>query len=175
MKLRAYLAQAMTGYSGYELIQRSKWANGILGQYGIQALDPVVSEGVNPRKKKIQATRKQLAVYWKRDKELIRQAHVVFDLTPDRKSIGVEKELGYARYFLYKPVIRVYSPSTMLTNASIAFFEDDYVAESLHSACRYAVENWGTPWQRLMWRIRLLKCVPQSVYFKSKEWVTCLI
>ena len=59
---------------------------------------------------------------------MIRDAHVVFDLSGGAKSEGCAHEVGYARYFLYKPVVRLYP----FLGSSVARLEDDYIVASLH-------------------------------------------
>lgn len=172
--MRVYTAGAMTGLSGEELVERSLKVGQVLSDHGIEMLDPVACEGVKATKDPTQASFTDLTTYWQRDKELLRQAHVIFDITPERKSEGVSHELGYARYFLYKPVIRVYMNGGMPTKASVAYFEDDLLASSLDEACHVALEMWGTWELRLKWRLRLLRKVPKSIYYKAKEWVNAI-
>lgn len=169
-KLRAYTAAVMSGQPSIEVLERAQNAICVLSQYGIQALDPVTTEGVKPSKKKIDTPYKQMIHHWQRDKQMIREAHVVIDLTPTFKSEGVQHELGYARYFLYKPIIRVFPEWYDLSKGSIAYFEDDVVAFGLIDAAQKIVKHWGTPWKRFVWRFKLLKCVPQAIVFKLKEW-----
>lgn len=170
--MKVYTAGAMTGLSGEELVARSLRVGQVLSDNKIEMLDPVSSEGVQADKKLIQTTFEDLAVYWKRDKELIRQCHVVFDITPERKSEGVSHEIGYARYYLWKPVVRVYMNGGMPTKGSVAYFEDDLLAGSLEEACAVALELWGTPWKRLMWRLEIYnKCLLKAVRYKLGAWV----
>lgn len=170
--MRVYTAGAMTGLSGAELVDRSLLVGQVLSDHGIEVLDPVACEGVKNTPAPTQASFTDLTVFWRRDKEMIRECHVVFDITPDKKSEGVSHEIGYARYFLYKPVIRVYMNGGMPTRASVAYFEDDVLADSLDQACHVALELWGTPWLRLRWKLRQLnRCLLKSIQYKVKEWL----
>lgn len=153
--MRVYTAGAMTGLSGTELVERSLLVGQILSDNGIEILDPVACEGVKPTDKPTQASHADLTGFWKRDKELIRRSHVVFDITPEKKSEGVSHEIGYARYFLYKPVVRVYMNGGMPTTASVAYFEDDILCNSLQAACSLSLQYWGTWWKRFKWRASL--------------------
>lgn len=172
--MRVYTAGAMTGLSGDELVERSLQVGQVLSDHGIEVLDPVACEGVKPTAAPTQASHTDLAIYWRRDKELIRRAHVIFDITPEKKSEGVAHEIGYARYFLYKPVIRVYMNGGMPTKASVAYFEDDVLVSSLDEACHIALGMWGTPWLRIKWRLKLLQKVWKSIYYKGKEWINAI-
>lgn len=175
MSLRCYTAGAMTGLSGEELVERSLKVGQVLSDHKIEMLDPVSCEGVKATPKLIKTTFKDLAVFWRRDKELIRKAHVVFDITPERKSEGVSHEIGYARYFLYKPVVRVYMNGGMPGKGSVAVFEDDHLCDSLEEACKLSLKLWGTPWKRLTWKLdQLNRCLLRSVWNKGKEWVNTI-
>jgi hypothetical protein len=170
--MKVYTAGAMTGLSGEELVARSVSVGQVLSDHGIEMLDPVACEGVKPTAAPTQASFTDLTDFWRRDKELIRQCHVMFDITPERKSEGVSHEIGYARYFLWKPVIRVYMNGGMPTKASVAYFEDDVLVSSLDEACHVALEVWGTPWLRLKWRLSLYnRCLLKATYYKVKEWL----
>lgn len=173
--MRVYAAGAMTGLSGEELVERSFHIAQVLSDHGIEVLDPVSAEGVKPTATPVQTTHRDLAVFWQRDKELIRQAHVIFDVTPDKKSEGVAHEIGYGRYFLYKPIIRVYMNGGMPIKASVAHFEDDMLCMSLEEACKMSLILWGTPWKRLKWKLdQLNRCLLKSIWFKGKEWINAV-
>jgi len=131
----------------------------------------VAEEGVKPKKKKLQSSYQDMVKFWKRDKEMIRQAHVVFDMTPGMKSEGVAHELAYGRYFLWKPVVRVYKDGNLPPKGSVAFFEDDLLARSLPEACAVALKHWGTWQKRFMWRAKLLvRCLPKAILYQIQEW-----
>lgn len=175
MSLRCYTAGAMTGLTGEELVERSLHVGQVLSDNKMEMLDPVDCEGVKPTTETVQASHTDLAVFWRRDKELIRRAHVIFDITPEKKSEGVAHEIGYARYHLWKPVIRVYMNGGMPTKASVAYFEDDLLTGSLEEACQVALELWGTPWKRLKWRVALYnKCLLKAISYKLKEWINAV-
>lgn len=160
----------MTGLSGRELVERSFHAAQICPA-GIELLDPVASEGVSADKPVVRATAEELQEFWRRDKEMIREAHVLIDLTGGAKSEGVAHEIGYARFFLWKPVIRVYPG----LGTSIAAIEGDFVADSLASAYQLALRYWGTGWQRATWRLRLyVRCRLKAFWYELKEWVNAV-
>lgn len=173
--MKVYTAGAMTGLSGEELVERSLRVGQVLSDHGITVLDPVACEGVKPTSAPTQASFQDLKVFWKRDKALIREAHVIFDITPERKSEGVSHELGYARYFLWKPVVRVYMSGGMPLQANVVYFEDDVIVSTLDDACHAALDLWGTPWKRLKWRLVLYKrCLLKALYYKGKEWLNVI-
>ena len=166
--MRAYIAHAMTGRSGAEMHSESKSAMMAFGMFGIEVLDPVLEEGVKPDTKVLSNTVEEVAGHWKRDKALIRRAHILVDLTPNLKSEGVSHEIGYARYFLWKPVIRV---GANFPASSVAHFEDDVIAPSLYHAARIADERFGTFGKRFIWRVKLYwRCYLKACLYKLGEW-----
>lgn len=167
-KVRAYTATSMTGRTGEDLFQQSQRVWAALAAHGIEALDPVAAEGVNIfGTTPLASTMEDLASHWKRDKEMIRNAHVLIDLTPTAKSEGVAHEIGLARYCYWMPVIRIYSP----TGASVAHFEDDLIVPDIETAAREIVSRWGTWRKRFAWRLRLyLRCAPKHYFYKLRRW-----
>jgi hypothetical protein len=152
-RLRIYYASSMTGRSGKELVEQSKEVDFLSWCYEVEALDPIKAEHVKPTNEPLNNGGDLLRDYWKRDKEMIRHAHVVIDVTGQAKSEGVSHEIGYARYHLHRPVIRVW-PNL---GSSVARLEDDLIAESLADAIKLAVAGWGTPVKRLKWKWYIFK------------------
>lgn len=175
MPLKVYLARAMSGRIMEDVVKEAAADRKYLRECGdgkvFIPLDPVQEEGVKPRKKKLQASYDDMVNFWKRDKQLIREANVVFDMTPGMKSEGVAHELAYARYFLWKPVVRVYRDGNLPPKGSVAFFEDDVLAQSLFEACVIADSKWGTIGQRFRWRFSLLRrCLWKFIKYQAGEW-----
>lgn len=169
--MKAYLARAMTGRVKKEVVVEAM-AQKIFCEYlGIEVLDPVSEEGVVPSTELLMSSYEEMVKYWKRDKEMIREAHVVFDMTPNMKSEGVSHEIGYARYALYKPVIRVYLDGMVPPKSSIARFEDDYLAVSLPDAIQYSERMYGTRFKRFKWRLSMYaRCWTKMFLYRTKEW-----
>lgn len=169
--IKVYLAHGMTGRPGTEVVAESELALKILNENGIEVLDPVTAEKVKPSKAKINTPYDTLDGYWRRDKEMIREAHVLIDLTPDRKSEGVSHEIGYARYHLWKKVVRVYPKDRIPSNLSVAFFEDDYITDSLEKAAKEIIRTHGSFTKRIAWRLNLYRrSWFKAIYYRLKEW-----
>ena len=152
-KLKVYFASSMTGRSGKELVEQSKEVAFYSWCYDVEALDPIMSENVKATNEPLHNGGDLLRQYWARDKEMIREAHVLIDVTGPAKSEGVSHEIALARYHLHKPVIRVW-PNL---GSSIARLEDDLIVETLEDAVKLAVERWGTPKKRLKWKWYIFK------------------
>lgn len=165
-KVTVYCAHSMTGRTGEDLIKESSHAATLLSFYGIRTLDPVIAEKIMASKDKIKSSEARLQHFWKRDKELIRASDVVLDLTGSHKSAGVEHEVGYARYFLWIPVVRVWPK----LGVSVAKLEDDLIVDNLETAAVEIRERWGTYSKRLMWRLRMLnKSLLRHLWFQFRR------
>lgn len=169
--MKAYIAHGMTGRTGDELINESLHVLQVCKKYGIETLDPVMAEGVLKVDPRVQASNEMLPLHWKRDKEMIREAHVFIDITANRKSEGVAHELGYARYNLWKPSIRVSIDYARSQNISIANLEDDLIVASIEQAAFIAQLRWGTFGKRFRWRIKTLaRCLPKWITYQLGEF-----
>jgi hypothetical protein len=166
----AYICHGMTGRTGEELIKESLHALEVCQHYGITPLDPVIEEAVKLNSTKLQSANDVLPKLWSKDKEMIRRAHVLIDITASKKSEGCSHELGYARYNLWKPVIRVSKEYARNQNISIANLEDDLIVASVEQAAYFAQLRWGTFTKRLVWRVKmLLRCVPKWLLYQLQE------
>lgn len=154
--VKVYCAVKMTGCSKDELVARAERVCEIMREFGITPISPVIEENVkNEPTKLINANKPQLSGYWKRDKQIIiEEAHVLFWDHAEQKSFGVEREYGLNRYCLWKPSV-LYVPKG--TPTSVSEWEDDAIFYSVHDACRYIVDMWGTPKRRRQWRWEMLK------------------
>lgn len=170
--LKIYTAAKMTGRDQEEMVKTALRNKKIFEAYGIEVLDPILEEHVKPVKKLLVDTPVGLLKdYWKRDKQMIREAHVVVDTTPEQKSEGSAHEIGYARYFLYKPVVRMYT-GDIKPLSMIVYFEDDLVVHSVEEAAIQIQKYWGSWFKRFLWRLSLLnRCVAKSFWYKLCEWI----
>lgn len=138
---------------------------------GLEVLSPVAEEKVESKKEKLLASKEDMDNYWYRDKELIRKAHVVLDMTPHLKSFGTEKELGYARYHLWKKVIRVFPQNQLPWDGCVAYMEDDDVVDSREMALESILRTHGTWFKRLKWRWAIYnRCFLKALWYRLGEW-----
>jgi hypothetical protein len=168
--LKAYVAHAITGRTGNELWRESTIAEIVLRRHGIETIDPVVIEGL-PRTDEPVPNRPDSdgLEIWRGDEASIRKAHVLIDITPEMKSEGVLWEICYARFLLWKPVIRVYKPGSKPHMATV--FKGDVIAFSLDEAARKIDELWGTWWKRAKWRVCMLgRSLPKFLKYQIGEF-----
>ena len=154
--VKIYCARKMTGLSAKDVVEDAKKVREqIKFWFGkrVKILDPVEEEGVKSSSKPISSTPDLLQRYWQRDKEMIREAHVLLDLAGPAKSEGVLMEIGYARFFLFKPVVRIW-PNL---GSSVGRLEADAVVDNLNQAIFLIDRKWGTPYKRFKWRFALIK------------------
>jgi hypothetical protein len=169
--VKIYCAAKMTGRDRKEMVEMAVRNKKIFEGMGVTVLDPILEEHIKPLKGVLVDT--PMAViqgYWKRDKEMIREAHVIVDTTPGEKSEGVSHEIGYGRYFLWKPIVRMYTAEQKPASA-IVYFEDDLIVHSVEEAAIQIQKYWGSWAKRTMWRLSLYnRCWLKAWLYKLEEW-----
>jgi len=149
-----YLACRMTGRSKATMVKEAKEAVEILSTYGIKCISPVLEENIDPEHEILEdLTEFELAREWKKDKDFVKKCHVVLDLSAASplRSEGATHEYLYARYALFKPVVRLFPKGLGI---SIARLENGYIVQTLDEAGIAIVNKWGTRAQRILWRIQ---------------------
>ncbi len=169
--LIVYPARAMTGEKAADVVVRAMNDKLFMESCGLVVLCPVAKEGVVASDRPIQATKTQMDDYWSADKALIREAHVVFNMSPDKPSLGVIREHGYARYHLWKKVISVFPPGKIPKEGAVCHYEDDFVCDDLGVAIDEAKRTHGTFWKRIKWRLGIYRrSWLKAVYHRLQEW-----
>lgn len=169
--IKLYLCRSMTGRIKEDVVMEAKKDKKFFERAGFKVLCPVSEEKVKSTVEILMASKETMSLYWARDKQMIREANVILDMTPDRKSEGVAHEIGYARYHLWKPIIRIYQLGNLPAQSSVAYFEDDYLCDSLEEAVEYILRKHGTWFKRLKWRLNLFnRCLLKSLWYKLREW-----
>lgn len=170
--INIYMARSMTGRVKEEVVAEAKKDKEFLEKSGLMVLCPVIEEGVKPTQEKLLSSKKAMDSFWPRDKQMIREAHVVFDNSPHLNSEGVKHELGYARYNLWKPVVRIFPTGKLPPKSSVSFYEDDYICDSLEEAVEYVLRKHGTWKKRFKWRWDMInRCLPKWLKYQIQEWV----
>lgn len=173
--IRVYLARAMTGRKKSAVFHEAATHKKNFEAMGFEVLCPVHEEGLGASKEKIVTNYDTLKAFWERDKEMIRSAHVLVDMTPHLKSEGTAHEIGYARYFLQKPVIRAWPSWLEVPKSSVAQLEDDVVCHTEFQAMAWIWDNYSTPLQRLKWRIKMkFRSWCGAVKSSVREWRNAL-
>jgi hypothetical protein len=170
-KIKIYVARAMSGRPASEVVKEAAADKKFLEAAGFQVLDPVSEEGVKPSKKLIQSSKQAMDKYWKRDKELIREADVLLNMSPHLPSMGVIREHGYSRYHLWKKTVSVFPHGMLPQPGSIAVYEDDYVTDNILDAMVEIYRTHGTLFKRLKWRLAMYRrCWLKALIHRAGEW-----
>lgn len=151
-----YVARAMTGRVKEDVVSEAKKDKEFFEKAGFIVLCPVSEEGVEPTKQIIRSSKQAMDKYWDRDKQMIRQSHVLFNMSPDQPSLGVIREHGYARYALWKKVISIFPSGKLPQKAAVCHYEDDYVTDDILDAVGEVYRTHGTFWKRTKWRLKML-------------------
>jgi len=152
-KIKVYVAHAMTGKMKDELVREAEYTTRQLQAYGFEVLDPIVAENIQDvHEPLVQLDSETLERHWRRDKEMLKEADLMLDFNACNKSDGVAKELGYTRFCLWKPVIRVF-PNCGI---NISRIEDDVIVETLPEAIQIMNEKYGSFVKLHMWRQKML-------------------
>lgn len=170
-KIGVYLARSMSNRLKEDVVMEAYRDSIFVDLAGFKALCPVSEEKVQPSKDILQASLDDTIKFWQRDKEMIRESHIVFHMTPHLRSDGAWHEVGYQRYHLQGPVVHIYPPGKLPVKAAISFLEDDYVTDNLVDAMEYTLRVHGTFWKRTKWRLnKLNKCFIKSFMYQLKQW-----
>lgn len=170
-KPRIYAARAMTGLDQAAVVHQAQNDKDFFEKAGIEVLCPVLKEKVKPIHKKLESDEKHMNIYWPTDKRMIREANVLVNFSPDKASLGVIREHGYARYHLWKKVISVFPPGHLPKPGAIPYFEDDAVVDSRQAAVESILRTHGTYWLRLKWRLRMYnRSWVKAKFYRFLEW-----
>jgi hypothetical protein len=152
--IKVYSCQKMTGRFQDELVQETETLVRALTNHGLECLNPVIEEKV-PRVHELLYNLPQdvLESRWRRDKEMIRECDVLLDYQTENTSDGANQEIGYARWCLWKPVVRVWrGPGGLISR-----IEDDVVVPTLLDAIEVINNRWGTYEKLAVWRRAMLQ------------------
>lgn len=170
-KLKIYVARGMTGRIKSDVVAEAKADKEFLEKAGFEVLDPVSAEGVEDKVEVLQATKAMMDTFWTRDKEMIRDAHAVFIMSPHVGSLGCIREYGYARYFLWKKVITIFPVDKLPKSGAVCYYEDDYVTDNLLDAIGELLRTHDTYWKRLKWRLAIYnRSLLKALGYKFAEW-----
>jgi len=149
-----YTCQRMTGRFMDEMVNEAKVLVRMGELRGFKILNPVLEEKVPSIHEILPLTiQHTLEEYWRRDKEMIREDDVTLDYHTQNMSDGSVNEVGYSRWCLWKPTVRVWSGKGGL----ISRVEDDLVVGSLEMAFDIIQERWGTYEKLAKWRTEMLE------------------
>lgn len=154
--IKAYTCQGMTNKYCDEMIVEARMLERVLGNYGITILNPVLAELAYIPNEHIllpNVPPDLLEQFWKMDKAMIRESDIVIDYKTQNKSDGSNNEVGYNRFGLWKPTIRVWEGP----GALISRMEHDIIVPTLIDAVTLIQEKFGDYQKLGAWREEMLK------------------
>jgi hypothetical protein len=154
--ITAYTCQTMTGRMCDEMIVEARMLERTLSNHGIRILNPVLSELDIIPNEHITLPHCESGVLervWKADKLMIKEADIVIDYKTHNRSDGSNNEVGYNRFCLWKPTIRVWEGP----GALISRMEHEFVVPSLMDAINVIKERFNTYEQLGQWREEMLE------------------
>jgi len=169
-RIKIYTAQRMTGRMQDEMRYEAEMLNRVLANHNFECISAVLEENIPYLHEPLaDVPAERLQTYWKKDKQLIREADLVLDYQTQNKSDGANKEIAYARYCLWKPVIRVWNGPGGL----ISQMEDDMVVPTLTDAMAVILNDFGTyeklgQWRRDMWNRCIGKWLDYQVSMNAR-------
>lgn len=161
----------MSGRIKEEVVAEAKRDKVFLELVGFEVLDPVTSEGIAETKEVLQAPKNLMDINWSRDKQMIRDAHAVFIMSPNVGSLGCIREYGYSRYFLWKKTTTIFPYGMLPKEGAVCYYEDDYVTDSLLDAVSNLFATHDTAWKRFKWRLGVYnRSLVKAFFYKFLEW-----
>lgn len=153
--IKSYTCQSMTGRYCDEMIVEARMLERVLGNHGIEILNPVLAELdfiPNEHVTLPNVPPDILEKFWYMDKQMIRDADILIDYKTHNKSDGSINEVGYNRFCLWKPTIRVWEGP----GALISRMEHDIIMPSLIEAMELIKDRFGDYEKLKAWRIEML-------------------
>jgi hypothetical protein len=154
--IASYTCQTMTGRMCDEMIVEARMLERVLGNYNIRCLNPVLAEMAfipNEHVTLPHVPTDILEKFWKMDKVMIKEADVIIDYKTHNKSDGSNNEIGYNRWCLWKPTVRVWDGP----GALISRMEHDIIVPTLNDAIDVINERFGTYDKLGAWRTEMLE------------------
>lgn len=170
MNCKIYVALKLTGRKAGSVNRDDAKIKRIFKKKGLTVLSPWDHEKHKYKwNDTIQASPADLTkAFWPRDKQLIREAHVLCDTTGYLFSRGAGMETGMTRYGLMRPTVWI---DTVLF--SVRTLEGDLVVANAKEAAKEIAKKWGTPWKRRMWRLKTVwnpRCIFNRVVDEIRGW-----
>lgn len=165
--MKIYLATPMTGLYCDEIWMKAINDKQIYEKEGIEVITPIEGEGIPFAHVKLadRSEEEMFRVWKKKDKQAIKDCHVLVYQCPDRWSQGVAHELILSRGVLWKPTVFI-GKAGFITKE-----EDDYVATTHQEAAMIVNLRWGTFRKRLIWRLKMLnRCVLPWIWNQILEF-----
>lgn len=162
-----YLADRMTGFTGYQLWKNYRKRKKVYRLRGIKVTSPLPGENIRPTKRKLgDRPGRTGTMIWAKDKNQIKDNNVfVFPLN-GQLSQGCVNELVKARGAHWKPTVYIHPKPGFITKE-----QNDIVVADDKAAAKYIVKKFGSRWKRGIWRLKMLnRCLPGWIWQQLREF-----
>ncbi len=142
--MRVYLAGAMGGRLGAEVLEERWIARKLCEDAGIEVSDPAEHEHVDPLLPiSTHFDYLTMKAYVAKDEYAIRQSDVLLVLTGDTSSNGTGWEMGLAHFELHIPVILVAPKRVTGELMGFSNIKADAIFATVEEAVEFIVTNYG--------------------------------
>jgi nucleoside 2-deoxyribosyltransferase len=141
---RVYIAGAMGGRMGWEVINERKDAVELCRSFDLLPYDPAYGENVDPSKPvDLQLDYLTMKAFVAKDEHAVRNSDVVLVLTGDCTSSGTSWEMGLAHFECHIPVV-VVSPKRVAGELmDFTNIKADAIFSTVEEAVEFIAENYG--------------------------------
>lgn len=141
--MRVYLAGAMGGRMGDEVLRERFVATSLLEEADIEVYDPAANENVDPHKIiDLKLDYLTMKSYVAKDEYAIRCSDVLLVLTGDKSSEGTAWEMGLAHFALGIPVIVVSPKRAAGELMGFTNIKADAIFRTIEEAVSFIAENY---------------------------------
>jgi len=162
-----YLAQPITGYTGYRVWKLYHDRRKPYRQRGIQVVSPVPGEGIKPIKRPLgDRPGKTGTEIWDKDKHQIKDNNIFVFPADGLKSQGCVNELVKARGAHWKITVFIHPHAGFITKE-----QNDIICKDDVTAAKLINTNFYSRHKRTVWRIKMLnKSIPKWIYQQLREF-----
>jgi len=162
-----YLADRMTGFTGYQIWKNYRVRKKIYRRKGIIVVSPIPGEGIRPTKRKLgDRPGKSGIEIWEKDKNQIKDTNVFVFPIVGMYSQGCINELVKARGAHWKPTVFIHANAGFITKE-----QNDIIVRNDQEAARLIARKFNSRWQRAMWRMQMLnQSLPKWIWQQLREF-----
>ena len=167
MSASIYLAQPMTGFTGYAIWKIYHTRRRFYRRRGIKVESPVPGEGIRPIKRKI-GDRPGMTgtMIWAKDKQQIKDNSIIVFPPDGLRSQGCVNELVKGRGAHWKITVFIHPKAGF-----IAKEQNDIVCKDDEAAARLIKRHFASRHQRCIWRLKMLnRSVPGWIWQQMREF-----
>jgi len=163
-----YLAQPMTGFTGYKIWKTYHERRKPYRKLGIRVVSPVPGEGIKPIKRKVGDRPGKTGIdIWDKDKNQIKGTNIFVFPSDGLRSQGCVNELVKARGAHWKITVFIHTHGGFITKE-----QNDIVCADDKTAALMIKRNFMSRHRRFLWRVSMLnKSLPKWIIQQCKDLI----